>query len=166
VAIYVIPYRTGGKTRLGDRDLAEAMMCDVVDACNGADADEVLVVRAGGGQGKAIAAALAERHGPVTIVNADVPCVTPEELLELSAAAPALVAAPDGTTNALALRDAADFVPLYGSGSATRYAAALGARRLELPGLVDDVDTSSDLEGVRDRVGVHTRRYLATLVGV
>ena len=62
----------------------------------------------------AIAAALAELSGPVTIVNSDVPCVTASELEQLSAAAPALVAAPDGTTNALSLRDARDFEPLYG----------------------------------------------------
>src|SRR5438093_13257835 len=103
MAIYVIPYRTGGKTRLGDPDLAEGTMCDVVDACNAADADDVLIVRASGGQGEAIEDALARLHGPVTIVNADVPCATADELRELTAAAPALVAAADGTTNALAL---------------------------------------------------------------
>ena len=166
MAIYVIPCRKGGKTRLGDADLAEAMMCDVVDACNAADADDVLVVRAGGGQGEAIADALAGRRGAVTIVNADVPCATPDELRNLTAAAPALVAAADGTTNALALREAAQFVPLYGADSAQRYVAALGARRLELPGLAHDVDTWSDLERVREVVGVHTKRYLGSLVGV
>ena len=166
MAIYVIPYRTGGKTRLGDPDLADAMMCDVVDTCNAADADEVVIVRANGGQGEAVADALAGRHGPVTIVNADVPCATQHELRELTAAAPALVAAADGTTNALALCDATQFVPLYGPGSAARYAATLGARRLELDGLANDVDTWSDVERVRNLVGAHTRRYLGSLVGV
>ena len=166
MATYVIPYRTGGKTRLGDPDLAEAMMCDVVEACNAADADEVLVVRAGGGQGAAIADALAGRHGPVTIVNADLPSATADELRELTATAPSLVAATDGTTNALALRDASDFLPLYGTGSAARYVAAVRALSLELEGLANDVDTWSDLERIRDRVGTHTRRYLGTLVGV
>jgi 2-phospho-L-lactate guanylyltransferase (CobY/MobA/RfbA family) len=165
VATYVIPYRMGGKTRLGDPDLAEAMMCDVVEACNAADAGEVLIVRAGGGQGAAIADALAELRGPVTIVNADVPSATAHELRLLTAAAPALVAAADGTTNALALCDASDFRPLFGAGSADRYVAALGARRLELPGLSNDVDTWSDLERIRDRVGLQTRRHLGTLVG-
>ena len=141
-------------------------MCDVADACNGANADDVLVVRGGGGQGEAIARALRARRGPITIVNGDLPCVTPVELLELTAAAPALVAAPDGTTNALALSDAREFVPLYGPGSAARYAAAIGARRLRLDGLVHDVDTWSDLERVRDRVGPHTQRYLGALAGV
>jgi 2-phospho-L-lactate guanylyltransferase (CobY/MobA/RfbA family) len=93
-------------------------------------------------------------------VNSDLPCVTAAELEELTSAAPALVAAPDGTTNALALRDARDFQPLYGFGSAARFEARLGARRLELPGLRDDVDTWEDLERVRERVGMHTREYL------
>ena len=163
MAIYVIPYRTGGKTRLGDADLADAMMRDVVEACKAAGADDVVIVRASGGQGEAIAGVLVGRSGPVTIVNADVPCVTAAELRELTAAAPALVAAADGTTNALALRDASDFVPLYGPGSAARYESVVRARRLESPGLVDDVDTWSDLERVRDRCGAHTSRYLGTL---
>jgi 2-phospho-L-lactate guanylyltransferase (CobY/MobA/RfbA family) len=125
-----------------------------------AAAREALVVDAPGGQGTAIAAALAELSGPVTIVNSDVPCVTASELERLSAAAPALVAAPDGTTNAIALRDARDFEPLYGEDSATRFEQQLGARRLDLPGLRDDVDTWDDLERVRSRVGAHTRAYL------
>jgi 2-phospho-L-lactate guanylyltransferase (CobY/MobA/RfbA family) len=160
VATYVVPYRQGGKTRLGDPHLADAMMFDVVDACRGTGPSGVHVVRGGGGQGVAVARALARLLGPVTIVNADLPCATPEELEALTAAAPALVAAVDGTTNALAVRDAADFVPLYGAGSAERYERALGASQLELAGLANDVDTWVDLERIRDRVGTHTRRCL------
>ena len=74
------------------------------------------------------------------------------------------VAARDGTTNALALRDAGDFAPLYGAGSAARFAQHLGAARLALPGMRDDVDTWEDLERVRDRLGKNTRRYLSRLV--
>jgi len=155
MATFMIPHRVNGKTRLGDLRLAEAMLEDVRSAAAGA-----VVVDAPGGQGRAIAAALAGLRGPVTIVNSDLPCVTAAELEELSAAAPALVAAEDGTTNALALRDARDFEPLYGAGSAARFAERLGARRLDLPGLRDDVDTWEDLERVRDRVGPHTRAYL------
>jgi 2-phospho-L-lactate guanylyltransferase (CobY/MobA/RfbA family) len=155
MAMFVIPHRVNGKTRLGDRQLAQAMLADVRDA-----AGEALVVDAPGGQGAAVAAALAGLNGPVTIVNSDLPCVTAAELEELTAAAPALVAAPDGTTNALALRDACDFEPLYGVGSAARFEARLGAKRLELPGLRDDVDTWEDLERVRGRLGRHTRAYL------
>jgi 2-phospho-L-lactate guanylyltransferase (CobY/MobA/RfbA family) len=156
MATFVIPFRVNGKTRLGDRALAHAMLADVQDA-----AGEALLVESPGGQGEALAAALADLSGPVTIVNSDVPCVTESELKELSAAAPALVAADDGTTNALALRDARDFEPLYGVGSAARFAERLGAKRLDLPGLRDDVDTWDDLERVRARVGKHTRAYLA-----
>lgn len=164
MATYVVPYRQGGKTRLGDPHLADAMMFDVVDACKAAAPDEeVLVIREGGGQGAAVAAALARLHGPVTIVNADLPCATAEELAALTAAAPAFVAAADGTTNALALRDATDFVPLFGPGSANRYERALAASRLELDGLAHDVDTPEDLERVLHRVGVRTRRYLGAL---
>jgi 2-phospho-L-lactate guanylyltransferase (CobY/MobA/RfbA family) len=155
MATFVIPFHTNGKTRLGDPQLAHAMLADVQEA-----AEDALVVDRPGGQGEALAAALAEVSGPVTIVNSDLPCVTTTELQELSAAAPALVAAEDGTTNALALRDARDFEPLYGAGSAARFEQRLGAKPLDLPGLRDDVDTWDDLERVRDRVGKHTRAYL------
>jgi 2-phospho-L-lactate guanylyltransferase (CobY/MobA/RfbA family) len=155
MATFVIPFRANGKTRLGDARLARAMLADVQEA-----ASDAIVVDAPGGQGEALAAALAELRGAVTIVNGDVPCVTAEELAQLTAAAPALVAAGDGTTNALALRDARDFEPLYGAGSAARFEEHLGAKRLELPGLRDDVDTWDDLERVRERVGRHTRAYL------
>ena len=158
MATFVIPYRRGGKTRLGDEQLALAMFDDVREA-----AGEAHVADGRGGQGSAVAAALARLDGAVTIVNADLPCATRAELEELAAAAPALVVAYDGTTNALALRSARDFEPLYGPGSAARFARQLGAAVLDLPGLRDDVDTWDDLERVRERVGRHTRRYLATL---
>jgi 2-phospho-L-lactate/phosphoenolpyruvate guanylyltransferase len=158
MATLVIPFRADGKTRLGDQRLARAMFADVQAA-----AGTAVVVDAPGGQGAAIAAALANLKGPVTIVNSDLPCATAAELRELTSAAPALVAAEDGTTNALALRDAGDFEPLYGAGSADRYTKQLGAVRLDLAGLRNDVDTWEDLERVQDRVGAHTRKYLATL---
>jgi 2-phospho-L-lactate guanylyltransferase (CobY/MobA/RfbA family) len=165
VAAYVIPYRIGGKTRLGDPKLALAMLSDVTDAVHEL-ADEALVVDGPGGQGEAVAGALAVLRGPVTIVNADLPCVRSSELAQLTAAAPAIVAARDGTTNAISLRDAGDFEPLYGQGSAARFAAQLGATRLALPGLRDDVDTWDDLERVRDRLGKNTRGYLNRLARV
>jgi 2-phospho-L-lactate guanylyltransferase (CobY/MobA/RfbA family) len=161
MATFVIPHRAGGKTRLGDTGLAAAMLADVREV-----AGESLLVDAPGGQGSAVAEVLAGLSGPVTILNSDLPCVTRAELEQLAAAAPALVAAADGTTNALALRDAADFEPLYGPGSAARFERHLTAVRLDLPGLREDVDTWEDLERVRDRVGRHTRGYLATLAPV
>ncbi|HLB20098.1 MAG TPA: hypothetical protein VK613_13325 [Gaiellaceae bacterium] len=162
MTMYVIPYRIGGKTRLGDPDLALAMLADVSDAVNGL-AEEALVIDGPGGQGEAVAGTLAAHRGPVTILNADLPCVTSAEIEKLTAAAPALVAARDGTTNALALRDVGDFKPLYGPGSAARFAEQLGAVGLDLPGMRDDVDTWDDVERVRDRVGRHTRTYLNQL---
>ena len=160
---YVIPYRSIGKTRLGDRSLAAAMVSDVVEACKAADAEDVMIVGAPGGQGEALQGALFSRSGPVTIVNSDLPCATPDELRRLTASAPAIVPARDGTTNAIALRDARHFVPLYGPGSAARYAEALEAEQLDLAGLRDDVDTWDDLERVRPRVGRNTRKYLSEL---
>jgi 2-phospho-L-lactate guanylyltransferase (CobY/MobA/RfbA family) len=161
VVTYVIPYRSIGKTRLGDRGLAAAMVSDVVDACKAADAEDVMIVGEPGGQGEAVQGALLAHSGPVTIVNSDLPCATPDELRRLCAAAPAIVPARDGTTNAIALPDARQFVPLYGPGSAARYAEALDAELLDLAGLRDDVDTWDDLERVRNRVGSNTRNYLA-----
>jgi len=162
VATYVIPYRVGRKTRLGDSKLALAMLSDVTDAVKQVT-EEALLVDGPGGQGGAVAGALVVLRGSVTILNADLPCVTPAEIEQLTASAPALVAARDGTTNALALRDVGDFAPLYGAGSAARFAKHLGAARLALPGMRDDVDTWDDLELVRDRVGKNTRRYLNSL---
>lgn len=159
---YLIPYRIGGKTRLGDPELALAMLSDVTDAVSEL-AGEALVVDGPGGQGEAVADTLAAHSGPVTILNADLPCVTSAEIEELTAAAPALVAARDGTTNALALRDVGDFKPLYGPGSAARFAKHLDAVSLDLSGLRDDVDTWDDVERVRERVGKHTDRYLSQL---
>jgi 2-phospho-L-lactate/phosphoenolpyruvate guanylyltransferase len=160
---FVVPYKALGKTRLGDPELAEAMCRDVIAACR--RLGDVVIANAPGGQGGAVAAALARiPAGPVAIVNADVPCVTTAELEQLLAAAPAIVAARDGTTNAIALRDPGDFRPLYGRGSANRFERALGATRLDLAGLVDDVDTWDDLMNVAGRVGPQTRNAIEVRV--
>jgi 2-phospho-L-lactate guanylyltransferase (CobY/MobA/RfbA family) len=127
------------------------MFMDVRAACE--QVGDVIVCDAPGGQGAAVAATLTGLDGPITIVNADLPCVTPYELIELGQAAPALVAARDGTTNALALADARDFQPLYGPGSAARF----GLPRLELRGLREDVDTQEDLRRLAVYVGPNTR---------
>jgi 2-phospho-L-lactate guanylyltransferase (CobY/MobA/RfbA family) len=165
----VVPYRPDGKTRLrSDVDvhlhhsLVSAMLEDVIEACG--PVGDVVVCDAPGGQGSALEAALARMSGPVAIVNADLPSATTEEIEQLAAAAAALVAAPDGTTNALSLQDARHFRPLYGPDSAQRFERALGAVRLDLPGLVADVDTSADLVRVQGRVGRHTRAALEVLV--
>jgi len=99
----------------------------------------------GGGQGPAVAAGVAAATDlPVLVVNADLPRATSTDLLVLAAAAPALVAATDGTTNALALTDPEVFEPLYGPGSAGRF-EAIGLRPVDLPNLAADVDTLADV---------------------
>jgi 2-phospho-L-lactate guanylyltransferase len=187
----VVPFRGAkGKSRLepllgeARAALARAMLADVVEACAavgptfvvgpaGLELDgATLVPDPGGGQGAAVrtglaAAALASGGiGPFVVVNADLPCVTPRDLLALAGAVPAeglaLAAAADGTTNALAVSSPERFVPLYGPGSAARFAALGSARTVDAPNLVDDVDTLEDLARVRDRLGSHTRATLGS----
>jgi 2-phospho-L-lactate guanylyltransferase (CobY/MobA/RfbA family) len=104
---------------------------------------------------------------PYLVVNADVPCVGSRDLLALAGAIPdgglALVPAADGTTNALAFADAGVFSPVYGHGSARRFAELGPATTLDVPDLRDDVDTLDDLARLAGRVGEHTRRALAAL---
>lgn len=162
----VIPFRAAGKSRLAVAPaprltLAEAMLEDVLAAA--APLGRVIVARGEDSQGAAVATALRGLGGPTLVVNADLPCATTRDLERLLAAAPALVAAADGTTNALALADASDFAPLYGPGSAARFAAALGAAVLDLANLAHDVDSLDDLDGVAGRAGPHTRAALAAL---
>src|SRR5439155_1213567 len=116
------------------------MLRDVTDAINAAGS-EAVIVSGPGGQGEDVLRSLATLRGPVTIVNGDVPCVTSDEVEELTKRAPAIVAARDGTTNALSMSDPSAFAPLYGPGSAERFAAHLHAERLALPGLRDDDET-------------------------
>ena len=183
----VIPFAgVEGKTRLHTtaetrRALSLAMLGDVLAAALAVGetyvvtADEeasalahelgaTAVADPGGGQGPAVASALAGMDGgPVAVVNADVPCATPDDLRELLGGAPALVEARDGTTNALALAAPEAFAPLYGPGSADRFRAHAGATDVASPNLADDVDTLEDLERVRGRSGPRTRAALAAL---
>src|ERR687887_91592 len=93
------------------------------------------------GQGPAVEAALRrlEPVGPVLVVNADLPCVQPDDLRALLEAVP-----PAG----VAVAPAAEvlFEPLYGPGSAERFLAlAAQAVTVEHPNLAHDVDTLEDL---------------------
>lgn len=168
----VVPFRAGGKTRLPDSirvEVALAMLGDVLEAAiafgparlvtsdaaarrvaAGIGADPV--DDPGGGQGAAVRAALEGVDGPCLVVNADLPCATPAALARLAAGAPALAAAADGTTNALALPASARFAALYGPGSARRYRAA-GFVPVSVPELEHDVDTLADLEAL-DRLAL------------
>jgi 2-phospho-L-lactate/phosphoenolpyruvate guanylyltransferase len=192
----VIPFAgIEGKTRLhasrrARRELSLAMLGDVLAAALAVgaarvttmDADGAAVAREagaevaldpGGGQGAAVAAALwGLEPGPILVVNADVPCVVPDDLRALLAATAAgglaLVEALDGTTNALSLSAPELFAPLYGPGSAVRFrerAAALGvdAVSVAVPNLADDVDTVADLQRLHLRLGPRSQTALASL---
>jgi len=188
----VVPFRGAkGKSRLdlfpgsARKALALAMLDDVLSACAAVGptfvvgparpeiAGVTVVHDPGGGQGAAVragleAAALASGgQGPFLVVNADLPCVTARDLLALAGAVPdeglALCPAADGTTNALALSSLAVFSPVYGPGSAERFAALASSRVVEAPNLVADVDTVADLGRLRGRLGPRTRSVLTAL---
>jgi 2-phospho-L-lactate/phosphoenolpyruvate guanylyltransferase len=188
----VVPFRGAkGKSRLGPlrgvarAALATAMLDDVVHACSGVGPTFVvgpdgldafgatIVPDPGGGQGAAVraglhAAALAGgAAGPFLVVNADLPCVTARDLLTLAGAVIegglAVAPAADGTTNALGLSSPELFVPVYGPGSAARFAALAPSHLVEAPNLIDDVDTVADLERLRGRLGPRTRSVLESI---
>ncbi len=172
----VVPFRSGGKSRLPEEiraDVAFAMLHGVLEAaCAYAEGVKLVtsdaaamaaavelgvevVADPGGGQGAAVEAAILGVDGICLIVNADLPRVLVSDLTALAAppraGAVAIASAADGTTNALGLPSAEAFKPLYGPGSAARFgahAAAVGleVRNLDLPNLRDDVDTAADLE--------------------
>ena len=192
MATVVVPFRGSDPKRrldpISDDDrlrLAEAMLGDVLDAALAVGRTFVVspeppslpdgVEHVGDprhGQGAAVRAALdaaaaAGSPAPYLVVNADLPCVTPRDLLALAGAIPegglALAPAADGTTNAIGLADERLFEPLYGDGSAERYAALGPSRLVDAPNLVDDVDTLHDLHRVADRLGPRTRCLLDEL---
>ena len=165
----VIPFRAeGAKHRLPAAvraDLADAMLADVVAA---AEEMGTPIVADGKGQGAAVEAALSEvRETPVLVVNADLPAVTPRDLLALLGSIPpdgiAVAAAADGTTNALGLASPTLFEPLYGPGSAERFLALAPSRPVEIPNLAEDVDSLADLERLEPRLGRRTRAALESL---
>ncbi|HKU56651.1 MAG TPA: 2-phospho-L-lactate guanylyltransferase [Gaiellaceae bacterium] len=192
----VIPFAGAeGKTRLHSstrirRSLAHAMFRDVLAACvlvgrtrvvtpdeeaaaAARDAEAEAVDDPGGGQGAAVRAGLeGVERGGILVVNADVPCVVPDDLRSLLAATPAgcfaLVEALDGTTNALSLPSAESFAPLYGPSSSDRFRAhadSLGVEAVSaaIPNLADDVDTMDDLTRVQLRAGPRTQACLSEL---
>jgi 2-phospho-L-lactate guanylyltransferase len=194
----VVPFRgERGKQRLEApehvrAELALAMLGDVVTAA--AATGRTLVVTGdaparalaaelgaehvddpGGGQGAAVAAALAQvAAGTVLVVNADLPCVVPHDLRTLAGAADlgaiGYVEAGDGTTNALALPQPSMFAPLYGAASAARFrdhaqATGVTAIACAIPNLADDVDTLADLERIGLRAGPRTQAALGRALG-
>jgi 2-phospho-L-lactate guanylyltransferase len=196
MAQIVVPFRgVSGKQRLETSDevrstLALAMLGDVLTACvatgrtllvtDDADAralaDELgveIVDDPGGGQGLAVAAALARvENGTVVVLNADIPCVVPHDIRTLAGAAElgavGLVEAEDGTTNALALPRASLFAPLYGARSADRFRDHLQSHGVAtvaavIPNLADDVDTLEDLSRIGLRAGPRTQAAIGGL---
>jgi 2-phospho-L-lactate guanylyltransferase (CobY/MobA/RfbA family) len=150
--------------------LAQAMLDDVLAAC---EAVGPTILATEGAQGEAVEAALRDTKGaPILVVNADLPCALPRDLLTLIGALPAgglaLVPAADGTTNALALAAPHLFAPLYGPGSAERFLARavrleVPAAVAEIPNLADDVDTLADLGRLEGRLGPRTASALNEL---
>jgi 2-phospho-L-lactate guanylyltransferase len=188
----VIPFRSGGKSRLPEelrREVALAMLGDVVEAALAVgdvrvvtddaagrlvagDLGARLVDDPGGGQGAAVATGLEGASGLCLVVNADVPRVRPSDLNALAVPALlgrlAIVEARDGTTNALGLPRTAVFAPLYGSASAGQFRAhaealGIGYEELALQNLVDDVDTLDDLARLGRRAGARTAELLEAI---
>jgi 2-phospho-L-lactate guanylyltransferase len=194
VTTVVIPFAgVEGKTRLHAsrrtrHDLSFAMFGDVLaaalavgsvlvvtpdpDATALADSAGADVVDdPGSGQGTAVLAALAAlAPGAILIVNADVPCVVPDDLRALLAATPpggvALVEALDGTTNALRITGSAAFADHYGRDSAARFTAhaeqlGLQVVAADVPNLAEDVDTLEDLRRLHLRLGPRSQTALS-----
>jgi 2-phospho-L-lactate guanylyltransferase len=175
----VVPYRGDAKRRLPASvraAAAVAMLGDVVAAALEVGpvlvvTDDAAVVPPGAealpdprdGLGAAVAAGLARVEGHALVVNADLPCATPAALRRLAGAGLALVAAADGTTNALSLPDPAVFAPLYGPGSAERFRRHAPFATVAIPELEADVDGPEDLECLAPLLGPRTRALLAVL---
>jgi 2-phospho-L-lactate/phosphoenolpyruvate guanylyltransferase len=195
MAAIVVPFRgSGGKTRLRPlRDenreaLALAMLGDVLAACDAVAPTYVVTSDERGrdvarefaahvlddpaeGLAAAVAAGLAALpEEPSLVVNADLPWIVPHDVRSLERAIPdagiALVAAADGTTNALALATRELFAPLYGAGSAARFRAHAAAQGVEfvsatIPNLAADVDRPDDLDRLDSPVGPRTLAVLS-----
>ena len=176
----VVPYRGDAKRRVSSElraAVAVAMLGDVVAAA--LEVGHVLVVTddagvvppgvevvsdPGGGLGPAVGAGLSRVDGHALVVNADLPCATPEALWALASAGLALVEARDGTTNALSLPQPSAFAPLYGPGSAVRFRAHAPFSTVVVPELQEDVDSDDDLVRLTSRVGSRTHALLAVHV--
>ena len=190
----VVPFRgVEGKSRLGrlQREaraaLAHAMLADVVDACLALGPTVVVAPegtpvgrgarrrrpgrragsrRAASGSTRRWRPAAGRRTSSSTpTCRASRRATSSRSPVPFPTGGLALAAAADGTTNALALSSPDLFEPVYGPGSAARFAALAPSRTVDAPNLVDDVDTVDDLERLGPRVGPHTRAALSKLLG-
>jgi 2-phospho-L-lactate/phosphoenolpyruvate guanylyltransferase len=177
VPTIVVPYRGDAKRRLPASiraAAAVAMLGDVVAAALEVGGvlvvtDDASVVPRGAatvpdprtGLAEAVAAGLAEAQGHTVVLNADLPCATPEAVARLAAGGLALVEARDGTTNALSLPDPMVYAPLYGPGSAARFRAHAPFVTLRIAELEHDVDVEADLERAPLPLGPRTQALLS-----
>jgi 2-phospho-L-lactate/phosphoenolpyruvate guanylyltransferase len=175
--------------------LASAMFRDVVAALAASRIDEVVVAagdqeaaRLARGLGldaqvdppstamsldQAIAAAASTIDtDTLLVVTADLPYLSPAEVDEVVATDAPVVIAPteDGGTGALLRRPADVIGTAYGPGSAHRHErlaadAGVAVELVDTPGLREDVDTWTDLVGLRlADVGPHTATVLPELL--
>jgi 2-phospho-L-lactate/phosphoenolpyruvate guanylyltransferase len=180
LAIVPVKGLDGAKTRLAPllppRERARLvvdMLERVLEACAGADAitrtllvtpDRSLarsgadiLVDAGTGHADALALALADPrvHEGALVVMADCPLARAESLDRLVAAARPLALAParDGGVNALAIREANGFRPVFGVPAeetvASAHAAGIEPAIVADPALALDVDRPEDYELLR-----------------
>ena|SRR5437667_10713273 len=147
---------------------------DADGAAVASDAKAAVLDDPGRGQGSAVHAALQGLDpGPILIVNADLPCVVPDDLRAVLGATPAggiaLVEARDGTTNALSISAPEAFAPLYGPGSAARFRAhaeslGLASVSVAVPNVADDVDTIEDVQRLQLRMGPRSQACLSEML--
>lgn len=171
-----------GKTRLSGvlgRDaraaLTGAMLADVVAALHGAGLQRIVVLAGGptassaatalgvdvlldppGGHGlnaALLAASRRIRANASIVVPADLPLLTPDDVIQLAETAGEVVVAAthDGGTGGLLRRPAWVIDPIYGGRSAARHLlaarqAGYSAERADIPGFALDVDDADDLQ--------------------
>lgn len=171
-----------GKTRLSNvlgRDaraaLIGAMLADVVTALHGAGLERIVVLAGGpaassaatalgvdvlldppGEQGlnaALLAASRRIRASASIVVPADLPLLTPDDVIQLAETAGEVVVAAtqDGGTGGLLRRPAWVIDPIYGGRSAARHLlaarkAGYSAERADIPGFTIDVDDADDLQ--------------------
>ena len=193
MATVVVPFRSGGKSRLPAElrvEVALAMLGDVLEAAVGARRPRAarhrrrrrgarsrpalgveVVADPGGGQGAAVQAALAGVDGVCLVVNADVPRV--RAVRPRGARAPpacgavAIVAAARRhDERARPARSPRSFEPLYGPGSAARFRAHAAALGLDVHDL-DLPNLRDDVDTVADlerRLGTRALRLRVNVV--
>lgn len=108
----------------------------------------------GRGLNAELACVRAECHGPILVVHADLPLLSPDDIAALlwAAEAAGIAIAPDlhgEGTNAVALADARPFCFAFGPGSCRAHCVDAGCAIVRRPGLSFDIDTPSDLMSAR-----------------